>query len=282
MKNSLITYIAPYMIASGATSYVFAKMNEKKIIANFNKIKVGKRNFKKDSTKIPEELKELVKTIEKKVDKENLNNLYNNLKSVKVNRNFKMLLLAISGKYNTEKNTLEYSINGSIEHEFLHLASSHYDEKNNIKQSGFVNYSKNLTCGKAINEGFTDLMTRKLFNKKTRFYDEEVRIAKFLELLIGSKKLEKYYFNNDLVSLTNHLSNYMAKEEAIKFITTFDFGFDLKKQSNPAYKLLYTNLELKLCSLFKQHNKSLLKQIDYLKLLDETIITKAVTKVKKL
>ncbi len=129
MKNSLIIYIAPYMIASGATSYVFAKMNEKKIIANFNKIKVGKRNFKKDSTKIPEELKELVKTIEKKVDKENLNNLYNNLKSVKVNRNFKMLLLAISGKYNTEKNTLEYSINSSIEHEFLHLASSHYDEK---------------------------------------------------------------------------------------------------------------------------------------------------------
>lgn len=193
-----------------------------------------------------------------------------------------MLLLGMKGKYNTEKNTLDYSIDGSLEHEFMHMASSYCDSENNIQQSGFVNYSKNLTYGKAINEGYTDLITRRLFNKKSKFYDGEVRVARFLELLIGKKELEKYYFNNDLVSLVNHLNNYMDKEEAIKFITTFDFGFDLKMQSNPAYKIVYTNLELKMCSLFKKHNNSLSKQVDYLNLLDDATITQAITKIKKL
>lgn len=74
----------------------------------------------------------------------------------------------------------------------------------------------------------------------------------------------------------------MDKEEAIKFITTFDFGFDLKMQSNPAYEIVYTNLELKMCSLFKKHNNSLSKQVDYLNLLDDATITQAITKIKKL
>ena len=74
----------------------------------------------------------------------------------------------------------------------------------------------------------------------------------------------------------------MDKEEAIKFITTLDYGLELKKLFNPAYKLIYTDLELKLCTLFKQHNKSLLKQIDYLNLLDDATITQAITKIKKL
>ncbi len=124
-------------------------------------------------------------------------------------------------------------------------------------------------------------MTRKLFNKKTRFYDEEVRIAKFLELLIGSKKLEKYYFTNDFIQVVKNLNKFMSTEEAIKLITTFDLGFDLKRQGNPAYKIIYTNLELKISDIFEKNNKSLLKQVDYLKLLSESPITSTIQKIKK-
>ncbi|MDD2180964.1 MAG: hypothetical protein PHW32_01190 [Bacilli bacterium] len=282
MNNVIINYIAPFMIASSSMKYVFYKINNKKIISNFDNIKIGKRENIKNTNNIPIELEGLVNTLENNINKKNLNNLYNNLQSIQVNKNFKMLLMGISGKYNSEKNTIDYSIDGSIEHEFIHMASSHWDNEEDIKQSGFVNYAGRLTYGKALNEGYTDLVTRRLFDKTTRFYDDEVRITQFLELLLGSKNMEKYYFNNNLPSLLNHLSNYMDKEDAIKFITTLDYGFELKKLFNPAYKLIYTNLELKLCTIFKEHNKSLLKQIEYLKLLDETIITKAIVKTKKI
>jgi hypothetical protein len=280
LGNSLMVYLIPFILANSTTNYVLSKKNEKKLIAQFSDIQANKIPRSNGKFLVPDELKKLVKIIEDKIDKCNLNNLYNNLNSVIIKKNFLLLLIGVKGKYNSKDNILSYSLDGTIEHEFIHLASSQYDEENNIWKIGFVDYSQKIVSMKALNEGYTDLLTRRFFNKKTTFYSDEVRIVEFIELLFNKKELEKYYFNNDLPGFIKHLSNYMDKENVIKFLLDFDRGFDLKKQGNPAYKILYTNLELKLCALFEKHNKSLKKQFDYLNLLDRATLTNVTHKVK--
>lgn len=263
------------------SNYVLHKQKEKKIIADFNKTTITKKREIPDENIIPNSLKRLVYQLEKNIDKENLNNLYRNLNDVTINKRFLMILGGIAGKYNSEKNTIDYSIKSALAHEFIHMASSYYDKDNNIKQSGFIDYSNNLAYGKALNEGYTDLLTRRIFNPTTKFYNEEVRVVRFVELLFDKKSLEKYYFTNDFIQVVKNLNKFMSTEEAIKLITTFDLGFDLKRQGNPAYKIIYTNLELKISDIFEKNNKSLLKQVDYLKLLSESPITSTIQKIKK-
>lgn len=281
LEGSLAVYLVPFMLANGTTTYILSKKSEKKIIARFDNIKIIHSDMYKGQPIIPEVLKKHVQVIENNIDKQNLNNLYNNLANVKLQKNMRMLLLGIKGKYNSERNELSYSIDGSIEHEIIHLASAYYDEKNNICQSGFVNYDKNLTIGKALNEGYTDLTARRLFNKKTSFYNDEVRIVQFIELLFDKNKLQRYFFNNDIVTVVNTLCKYMKRDEAIKLLITFDLAFDLKKQGNPLYKVVYTNLELKICKLFQENNKDLKKQQEYNDLLKKTIITNSIYKLRK-
>lgn len=281
-ENSTMVYLLSFIIANSTTSYVLSKINEPKIIKCVNGIQTNSINDIYEHIAIPQELVKLVSVMEQKIPKYNLKNLYNNLRNVTVRKNFMMLLLGIKGKYNSEKNTLEYTIDGSKEHEIVHLASANYDKNSNICQSGFVNYDKHLTCGKAINEGYTDLTARRLFNKKTAFYNGEVRIVHFIELLLDKDKMQEYYFNNNLVSFINDFSHFFSsREEAIKFILSFDRAFILKQQGNPIYKIIYTNLELKLCQLFEEYNKSLLKQIDYLNLLDQSLISGTIQKIKR-
>ncbi len=281
MNNIIINYIAPLMITTSGTNYIIHKTTEKRIINSVKNMELGKREIQKQPNEIPEELKKLVIKLEQYTNKQNLNNLYHNLNDVTINKNWKMLLFGISGKYNTEKNTLDYSIEGSIEHEFLHLASSFCDYNNNIKQCGFINYNSSLTIGRSLNEGYTDFLSREIFNKKTKFYNDEVRIAHFLQLLIGKEQMDNFYFNNDLKGLVTFLSNYINENEVIKLIMNMDLALKLKKLSNPIYKIIYNNIELQLCELFEKHNTSLLKQIDFIKLVDNSLLTKCTLQLKK-
>jgi hypothetical protein len=276
-----LTFVAPYVIANGTTAFVLSKMSEKKIIARFNNAETIKTTKVKEKPIVPEEIKDLVSIIEKNVDKEYLDNLYTNLSNVKIKKKLLLLLLGVKGKYSSQNNILDYSLKGSLEHELIHLASAHYDKENDICQSGFVHYGKGFNLCKALNEGYTDLTARRLFNKKTSFYDGEVRLAQFFELLFDKKELQKYYFTNDLVSFVNKLSTFIGREEAIKMLLKFDLGHNLKKLTNPAYKIIYTDLELKLSEIFMNSKKPIDKQFDHFHLLDESPITNAIKKIKK-
>lgn len=276
-----LTYVAPFVIANGTAAFVISKINEKKIIAKFDNVEAIKATKVKEKPIIPDEIKDLVSIIEKNIDKEYLDNLYTNLNNVKIKKNFLLLLLGVKGKYSSQNNTLDYSLNGSLEHELIHLASAHYDDKNDICQSGFVHYGKGFNLCKALNEGYTDLTARRLFNKKTSFYNGEVRLAQFFELFFDKKELQKYYFTNDLVSFINKLSTFVERKEVIKMLIKFDLGHDLKKLSNPAYKIIYTDLELKLSEIFMNSKKPIDKQFDHLHLLEESPITNTIKKIKK-
>ncbi len=82
-----------------------------------------------------------------------------------------------------------------------------------------------------------------------------MRIAELLELIVGSQNMQKYFFNNDIVSLIADLAGYMEKNEAIRFIMLLDYAQSLKIQANPVYKLIYVKLELILSNIFEKHIK---------------------------
>ena len=276
MNTISLTYLTPLFIVNGATNYILSKNHEKKVKKSFGNIKTGYVQTIQNGFYIPNEIEDLVIKIEKNIPKKNLYNLYNNLKNVQVKKDVSLLLLGIKGKYNSKQNTLSYSLSNYIEHELIHLASSYYNKEKNFWHSGFINYSSKIFFAKALNEGYTDLITRRIFNKKTKFYDEEVRLVEFIELLFDNTKLQTYYFNNDITAFINTMCKYMNKEEALSFIVSFDLGFDLKKQANPLYKLIYTNLEIRICKIFEEYNKDLEKEKTYRQLLNKTIITKGI------
>lgn len=280
MIDNIQKYTLPYIAIRGIISYAFYQISEKRIIANFDKIKINERGYQDRVEKIPELLTKFVNILEKNVEKENLNNLYYNLKDVKIKKKLYLKLLGIFGKYNSYENSIEYSAEKAIAHELLHLASTCYDKKNNTGQCGFVHYNGLLTFGRALNEGYTDLLARRFFNQKTRIYHDEVITAHFLELLVGEKNMHQYYFNNNIVGLINHLSKYMDKKDAIKFLLDMNLAFEFKNQFNPIYKLKYVQLQLKLYSLLKQYNWKLSTQFEVLKLLDCTTTTRTIIKKK--
>ncbi len=90
-----------------------------------------------------------------------------------------------------------------------------------------------------------------------------MKLVEKFEKLFDKEKLQKYYFNNDIVALINTLCKYMKREDVIKLLITFDLGFDLKKQGNLIYKVVYASLESKLSYIYNQYcekPKQIIKQ----------------------
>jgi len=279
METIRINYLGPYFAINAFSNYILFKEHINKVLKNFDNIKIGYIKNIKSNPKIPQELEQYVSKIKKNLPKDNLYNLYNNIENVNFKKELKILLSGAKGLYNSKKNTLKYSFIDCIEHELVHLASSYYNEKENVWQSGFINYAFGIIFAKALNEGYTELISRRIFGKINKCYNKEVRIVRLFELLFDSDKLQKYYFNNDIVSVINTLCKYLKKEDAIKLILYFDYGFDLRKQGNPLHILVYKDIEVMLCNLFKIFITDPKKQEIFNEILEESTTTKVLSNI---
>lgn len=86
-------------------------------------------------------------------------------------------------------------------HELLHLSSA------NLKND-FGIYSKGL------DEGYTSLLAERYFGEKTS--DDYIffkNIMLILERIVGGNRMEKFYFNADVLGLINELKKYTTMEE---------------------------------------------------------------------
>ena len=281
-NNIIINYIAPFLIVNGITNYIYQKNIEKKFKESFslNKNDIIRKELPDELT-IPDILKKYTKKLESKCDNKALENLYRNINNVQINKNLLLILRGLAGSYLTSENKIDYLVESALSHEFIHMASSYYDKDNNIIKSGFLDFSTNLVLGRALNEGYTELLNRRYLNPKSTGYNEEVNIMRFFELLFDSKELENSYFTNDFISLIKILKKYMTTEEAVKLISNFDLAFKLKITCNPAYLPIYINIKSKLSNIFAQNNNSLMKQLDYLKLLSENPLINTIQKTSE-
>jgi len=162
-------------------------------------------------------------------------NFYNNIHDLKIKeKKFKIqnfiLRSNTAGEYIPSVNEItidDDTAELTMYHELFHMASSTY--KDGIIYSGFNQSSfkpRIADLGKGINEGYTELLSRRYFGKLTNAYEYEVFITETLEQIVGKEKMQSLYLNSNLKGLIDELKQYVSEEEIMKFIFNTDFLVD--------------------------------------------------------
>lgn len=193
----------------------------------------------------------------------------NNLKTLKVTkvpilqRCFKK---KFTSAYNARKNKiyLDYNVIDSLPHELIHMAST--KASCNEVYSGFMQFrADGKELGRGINEGFTELLTAKYFNKKdiSKYQLFETSIAKYITEIIDYERLKDMYFKADLESLIIELNKYDSFNNIITFIKNVDIvnhKENSKKEMLDSYLTLY---KWKCIKLKNQYENKVITKEDY-------------------
>lgn len=152
------------------------------------------------------------------------------------------------GSYILESKDVEIyldSNNSTLYHELLHAASSDFT----YNVSGFNIYLESgESLGKGLNEGYTELLNKRFFDKKSKSYIRLQKLAELIELFYENKEdMVTDYFNADIFGLVGELLKSMTLEEAIDIIVDID-GF-LNSNLNT---IDYLKLKQKILKLYEK------------------------------
>lgn len=138
-----------------------------------------------------------------------------------------------TGYYNFYNNKIKIYIIDTIYHELFHAFTYHETAKNYF--CGFNQGNDYLDIANSLNEGYTDLLTKRYFDIEIA-YMMEANIASKIELMLGKEKMRSMNTANDLRGLIEFLSKHSSKQEAIGFITMMDkldnYDYESKKAIN--------------------------------------------------
>ena len=128
---------------------------------------------------------------------------------------------------------------------------------------GFYQYYKDKATGigYALNEGYTEYLNKKYFNKDEEedSYHNEQLIAQGIERIVGSKLMEELYFKADLKSLVDELAKYTSIENVMNLLKQFD---SLHKKTIPEEdkESAYRELRKLVSAIYLEKQKQLLEQ----------------------
>lgn len=170
------------------------------------------------------EIKKYINILLENLSFEDKKVLLYNLETLVIKKNKMLYFDNIAGYYYPSKNLIEYCKTESLSHEVLHMASSYSDLTTGTIYTGFLQSNCKNEIGRAINEGYTEILNYRLFNGSTKTpYKRQIRVARLIELLLGdSEKLTHLYFNCNLEGLINEINKYSSSEEAFNLITELD------------------------------------------------------------
>lgn len=200
----------------------------------------------------------------------NLKTIYKNLQTSNIIRKPLLLFGSSSGYYDTELNKIEYYSYSSLKHEFLHMASTYYDNNTDTAYTGFKQYKNGISIGIGLNEGYTELLTARIYNKgKIEAYPKEVKIAKLFELFFDNPKdMEDYYFNYNLPSFIHYMEKYAKKEDIIKLMLDIDSITYIERSTFinplPSYNYIKTQIILYNWFISKNNDKRKIEQFENL------------------
>ncbi len=172
---------------------------------------------------------------------------HNNIRTLKI-RYYDFIVEKIlgrcsySGEYSPRRNTIsiaEETYEYSIFHELMHMASSYVYK--GVTYSGFSQYSikkdNEVQIGHVLNEGYTELMTRRYFghDENTEAYEMETFLAGQLEKVVGKEIMESLFLKADLKGLINELSKYSSVDKAIEFVHNLDMTSSTKDTNIRAF-----------------------------------------------
>ncbi|MBQ9072476.1 MAG: hypothetical protein IJY25_04910 [Bacilli bacterium] len=303
MINIKIEEIIAYILCDNhiLKKYKLQKIKKYLQLVDINEIKtISERKFEiekiRDKQSIPNKLRNdidiFVNTMESKISKEKLQNLFSNIKWVKIVLAKKLFYSQDLGYYNPVKNKIKLFKKSLIYHELLHLSTN--DIEINDSSNGFLYELDDTIIGEAINEGYTELLVGRYFKEKQELVKKELkeeiyfyekRFAYGLERIVGQEKMEKFYFDADLFSLINELKKYYSTEEVINFLVKIDFILRYRNRAfvgNEELKIITSTLEYVIYFLIKGYclklfneNNSVEKNteliINYLEYINEPI-----------
>ena len=200
------------------------------------KCKFTKENKKRLKTiKLGKDILNFKKIIEENINKDYLNNMYNNFKTLKTKEQIfflKYLILHMTGgNYTPSKNLIKvnkFIKQEIINHELLHSASTYYNKKKDFACVGFchIDYKNKKYMGIALNEGYTELLKCRYFGFSP-FCADSYNISKLfaeqIEKIVGQEKMQEAYFKADLNLLVKELEQYDTRENIISVIKSLDF-----------------------------------------------------------
>ncbi len=168
----------------------------------------------------------------KEVKKEYLSSFYQNITSLTIEekRGFinTLITLFTSGSYDYYDNKINiYPFQERycdiIRHELLHMSTRKNDkDKCHI---GFLQVQKEIYIGNALNEGYTEIMCKRLQNdyQITPSYKYPFIIAQIIEKIVGKEKMKELYFTSNLYELTNILTKYNTISNIKDFLIDTDY-----------------------------------------------------------
>ena len=233
--NEIMFYIdlvAIYFIAYNfEIKRILEKFYKPKNISNVSKIENNVSlyhdiNLSKLKLEYKKNLLIFTKKVIKNFKEDDLINFYNNINSLDIRNNNKLLEMALAGTYSSSKNKIEISggYENCIYHELFHMASSKFE--NNIDYSGFEQLKKSFRLGKGINEGYTDLLTYRYFPdgfESNDAYKYAMDIMQLLEIIVGKEKMQSLYLQADLLGLITELKKYNLESKIMQFISNMDY-----------------------------------------------------------
>ena len=166
---------------------------------------------------------------------ENLLNCYLNIRNVKVNKEEKYKLKRfslkdqyIAGVYDAAINTISYYYDDTLSHEFLHMCSTPNIESDDYYTTGFKIMGGDIEYARGMNEGYTDLLNRRIFFNEDYNTDTSYKINVYLlrifELLYDDyKTMERDYFISNYQSPIGNFMKYGSIDEFFKFTTYLDW-----------------------------------------------------------
>lgn len=173
--------------------------------------------------------------LKESVTSECLNTFYDRITTSTITYNklknflYRFCYMKVTGEYLVKENEIHLYVNRgqrtTLTHELLHLSSSYVNEESKHYQIGFYQENPTLVLGDALNEGYTEYLTNKLFHLgyNSSDYLYESIIAMLVEEVLGDQTMQKLYFTGDLYNLINNLCQYTTIDNVKKFLFLADY-----------------------------------------------------------
>lgn len=118
----------------------------------------------------------------------------------------------------------------SLYHELFHAFTSWREDS--AIGCGFYQEDLGYNIGSSLDEGYTDLLFKDIFNNEIN-YTVEANIANKLQLILTKEKMQEMYTSNNLIDIVEFLSQYSSKQESVSFIILIDkldkYNYENKK-----------------------------------------------------
>lgn len=236
-------------------------------------IKINQRTIPNFRGYIRPIIQEFVEVLEENFDDKVCNNFYRNVQSLKLTKK-KHMPAYVAGIFDSKKNEIIYGEEDLLDddgrftiiHELFHMTSCQYG---NV---GF--HDKYLQGGVGINEGFTELLTRKYFGCSDNdcSYLVETSVASVLASIIGEEKMTNLYMEGNYFGLLIALDTYLDSAKISDFFHKLDHFTALTSKSPFILKLPFVDhtistimkdLSSSLANMYIRKNKNVVQNISF-------------------